>query len=199
MKTVLLLPYFGNIEFFHRFLNEENIVFEIHETFPKQTYRNRTRILGANGVMDLSIPVKKPFGSKSKTNQILIDYSVNWQQIHWKSIESAYKNSPFFEYYSDTIKELLMQKDDLLIVKNEKLHHHICELLGIESNYELSSNYIVDEIQKDYRTSISPKIESVFQHESYIQVFQDRTEFKPNLSILDLLFNEGPNSVSFLL
>lgn len=198
MDSILFLPYFGNIEFYSVLLNSENPVFEVWDTYPKQTYRNRTRILAANGNLDLSIPVKKPNGSKSKTHEIQIDYTDNWQKVHLKSIESAYKNSPFFDYYADTIFDLIESSEKLLIEKNQKILQTTAELIGFESKIELSSDYIKDSGAKDYRSKISPKTESEFKHQSYIQVFADRFEFQPNLSILDLLFNEGPNTISFL-
>ena len=198
MKEILFLPYFGNIEFYSILKSCESPIFEIWDTYPKQTFRNRTQILGANGILDLSIPIKKPKGSKSKTCEIEIDYSENWQKIHLKSLESAYKNSPYFDYYANNIFDLIEQNDTLLIEKNKNILQVTSQLIGISTEIKTSEDYIKNEGAKDFRTSISPKIKSNFKHNNWIQVFADRFEFQPNLSILDLLFNEGPNTVNFL-
>ncbi|MCB0477897.1 MAG: WbqC family protein [Crocinitomicaceae bacterium] len=198
MSDIFFLPYFGNIEFYSRLKKSENVIFEVWDTYPKQTFRNRTQILGANGILDLSIPVKKPNGSRSKTHEILIDYREDWQKNHLKSIESAYKNSPYYEFYEPYISQLILSNHELLIEKNQKILDFLLEMLGIKLDIKLSHTFIKENVDHDFRTSISPKIKSEFQCERYIQVFADRFDFQNNLSILDLLFNEGPNSASFL-
>jgi hypothetical protein len=198
MNSILFFPYFGNIEFFNVLKNSNEYVFEICDTYPKQTYRNRTQILGSNGILDLSIPVKKPNGSKSKTSEIKIDYSENWQKSHLKSIESAYKNSPFYDYYIDNISALILSKEETLIEKNELIIKRLAAIIGFSINVEITKEYLKESDWSDYRTTITPKSISNFDHPPYIQVFSDRFEFKKNLSILDLLFNEGPNTISFL-
>ncbi|MEZ4937401.1 MAG: WbqC family protein [Crocinitomicaceae bacterium] len=198
MSDIFFLPYFGNIEFYSRLISSENVVFEIWDTYPKQTFRNRTQILGANGILDLSIPVKKPNGSRSKTHEILIDYREDWQKNHLKSIESAYKNSPYYEFYEPYISRLILSNHELLIEKNQKILEFLLEMLGIDLEVRLSDTFIKEKINQDFRINISPKIKSEFQCGRYIQVFADRFDFQNNLSILDLLFNEGPNSASFL-
>ncbi len=198
MKSILFLPYFGNIEFYHILKNSEEAVFEVWDTYPKQTFRNRTQILGANGPLNLSIPVIKPNGSKSKTREIKIDYSEDWQKNHLKSIESAYKNSPFYDYYDREIMDLINSKEELLIEKNLKLVEFVSKTFSIDTNTSISDTYIKESDFENYRERLSPKRKSDFKTPSYIQVFSDRFEFQNNLSILDLLFNEGPNAVSFL-
>lgn len=198
MPVILFHPYFGNIEFFHVLKNTEEVVLEIWDTYPKQTYRNRTQILGANGVLDLSIPVKKPNGSKSKTKEILIDYREDWQKKHLKSIESAYKNSPFYDFYEPYISPLILSNEKYLIDKNQRILDLMIQQLQIDTRISTSENYQKEESINDFRKSISPKVKSNYQCEKYIQVFADRFDFQNNLSILDLLFNEGPNAKSFL-
>lgn len=198
MPVILFHPYFGNIEFYHVLKNAAEVILEVWDTYPKQTYRNRTQILGANGVLDLSIPVKKPNGSKSKTKEILIDYREDWQKKHLKSIESAYKNSPYYDFYEPYISPLILSNEKYLIDKNQRILDLMIQQLQIETRISTSENYQKEESIHDFRKSISPKVKSNYQCEKYIQVFADRFDFQNNLSILDLLFNEGPNAKSFL-
>lgn len=198
MESILFLPYFGNLEFYHELKKADQAILEIHDTYPKQTFRNRTQILGANGLLNLSIPVIKPNGSKSKTHEIQIDYSEDWQKNHLKSIESAYKNSPFYDYYDREIEALILTEDKFLIEKNERILDFFVKALGISTPVKLSGTYIENEDVKDFRNVISPKVKSSFECDPYIQVFADRFEFQDNLSILDLLFNEGPNASTYL-
>ena len=198
MKSILFLPYFGNIEFFHVLMKSEEAIFEIWDTYPKQTFRNRTVILGANGPLNLSVPVIKPNGSKSKTCEIRIDYTDDWQKNHIKSIESAYKNSPFYDYFDREIMALINSKEELLIDKNQKILEFVSKTFCIDTNTSISESYIKDSNLHDYRQILSPKKKTDFKTHEYIQVFSDRFEFQNNLSILDLLFNEGPNAISFL-
>ena len=191
--------YLAPIAYYYYLIKHNNIAEDVYENFVKQTYRNRFYILSPNGIQSLTIPLikvkrKKPF------KDVKIAYDENWQKIHWKSIESAYRSSPYFEYYEDEFQPLFEQKFDFLIDLNTKLQTKIIDIIGIETTISKSSSYIenIDDYI-DYRTSLSPKNEITnLNFPNYMQVFNDRLPFKPNLSILDLLFNEGPNSLNYI-
>ena len=156
----------------------EKLVFEVQDSYQKQTYRNRCYICGANGKLGLHIPVKYSQKNRQNTSEILIDNSSNWQSIHWKSLESAYKTSPYFEYYQDDLVSLFTTKKESLLGFN------------LEFNKEKQ--------QKEYRYLVNARKESEIKINPYIQVFQEKHGFINNLSILDLLFNEGPNAKSYI-
>jgi hypothetical protein len=199
MKSIFSSYYLAPIEYYY-LLNQSNfIVQDIYENFVKQTYRNRCYILSPNGVQHLSIPLvnvkrKKPF------KDIKISYDENWRKIHWKSYEAAYRCSPYFEFYEDEFHPFFHEKKyTFLIDFNELLEEKIIDSLGISINKEKSKEYIEPNmVDTDYRASLSPKKSNLHVYPPYIQVFDDRNEFAPNLSIVDLLFNEGPNSSSYL-
>jgi len=161
------------------------------ESFVKQTYRNRCEILAGNGVQTLSIPVAKAAGSKSLTNQIHPVYSENWQQDHWKSIESAYKNAPYFEFYDQEVKSLIFTKHDTLL----ELNHSIIQFF--EDCWELPKS----QLSIGSSESFNPEefLGRKLDYKSYIQVFSDRFSFQSNLSGLDLLFCEGPMARNWIL
>lgn len=202
-KTILLTTaYLAPIQYYSKLVNFDKIIIEAHENFTKQSYRNRCNIYGANGKMSLSIPVKKD-KPKTKTKDIRIDYDTNWRKLHWKSIESAYRSSPFFEFYQDDIRPFYDEKYKYLLDFNHEIQHIICEHLEIEPTISFSDEYKkkVDQSISDFRDKIHPKKEihdGQFNPLKYTQVFQDKYGFLPNLSIIDLLFNEGPNAINIL-
>ncbi len=165
----------------------------------KQTYRNRCYILSPNGVQKLSIPLITV--KKQKTiKDIKISYDENWQKIHWKSFEAAYRSSPYFEFYEDHFFSFYHEKKPTFLVDiNEQLEQKIIKLLGLSVTVNKTIEYAdCKTVTNDYRTSFSPKKQTLLAFKNYIQVFGDRNEFAPNLSILDLLFNEGPNAINYL-
>lgn len=194
---ILPIAYFGNLEYFWYFTTNNKVCIDINENYLKQSFRNRSEIYGANGRLNLSIPVVRPFGNKTKTNQITISEAENWRKNHWKSIESAYRRTPFFEFYADQIKEILFGEFKSLFELNLALTNHLITKLGIDCEIEILQNS-PKIIENDLRINLSPKKESTFNSPKYIQTFSDRNPFMKNLSILDLLFNEGPNSVCIL-
>ncbi len=204
-NVLLSTTYFPPIEYFVEIISHDKAIIDIHETYPKQTWRNRCNIFSANGNISLTIPVEKPFGNQTKTMQIKISKHAAWQKNHWRSIESAYRNSPYFLYYMDLVEHLIMESDsDFLYKKNDKILKSILNETGIKTEIEFTHDFVVDNSEyADYRFSISPKAkdkkgkkEIVF--ETYYQVFADKYGFLPNLSILDLLFNLGPESIQYL-
>lgn len=194
---VLPIAYFGNLEYFWYFVKYNKVTIDIGETYVKQSYRNRSEIYGANGKLNISIPVVRPHGAKSKTNQIKFSEAEDWKKSHWKSIESAYRRTPFYEFYIDQIQDLFYKDYDTLAELNIALTEHLITKLGIDCELEITTQS-PSKLPNDLRINLSPKKESTFQSPDYIQTFSDRNPFLKNLSILDILFNEGPNSICIL-
>lgn len=200
ISAVFSSAYLPPIEYFFQLIKHQNVFIETDESYPKQTYRNRCYILGTNGKQSLSIPVIKVNGNHTKTKDIRISYDLDWRKNHWKSIESAYNSSPFFLYYQDEIRPFYQKKFDFLLDFNMQLIKLIKNILSIQTIIKPTEKFI-KEANNDFRYTISPKIESEFEKNSpkeYFQVFSDKHSFVPNLSIIDLLFNEGPASLDYL-
>lgn len=191
--------YLAPIAYYYYINNFETTIEDIHENFVKQTYRNRFYILSPNGIQSLTVPLIK-VKRKKIFKDVKIAYDENWQKIHWKSIESAYRSSPYFEYYEDDFQPLFEQKFDFLIDLNTALQNKIVDAIGLEVHIQKSTKYCeTDTNLIDFRSSLSPKNKIAdLDFPSYLQVFNDRIPFKKNLSILDLLFNEGPNSLNYI-
>jgi hypothetical protein len=201
--VLLSTAYFAPIQYYSEFLRAEKVYIEQFENFIKQTYRNRCVIMGGNGPIQLIVPVVKGRGPKILIKDLQISYDTEWQRNHWRTIFSAYSSSPFFEYYKDDIYPFFETKHRFLLDFNLKIHEIICELLEYENNAVLTADFEkVPEGTVNLRERISPKIKTQsdndFQTVKYTQVFSDKLGFVPNLSILDLLFNEGPNGYSVL-
>lgn len=200
MKTILLHPsYFPSIEQMAAVAQAEKVVFEIQDNYQKQTYRNRTFIAHSNGKLLLNIPIKHNKNNKRrKTKEVNVENDFPWQEQHWKSLQSAYRTSPFFEYYEDDLEHLFTETVEGLMAHNLKIFDLLCELIGIE--VEVSKTVSFEKIPEitDLRFLIDAKRKSNFQQEIYTQVHEANHPFLPNLSVLDLLFNEGPNALSYL-
>jgi hypothetical protein len=198
MSLILGSVYLGNIDYYSILNQNSAIEIEVCEHFKKQSYRNRSVIHGANGALNLIIPLDK-HGNRTKTQDVKIDNSQRWQKLHWRSIESAYRSSPFFEFYEDDLKPFYEIEYTSLVEFNAAIQNQVIELLGIEVELTPTRSYEKQE-GLDYRILLSPKKEasSYFTPQSYIQVFSEKNGFLSNLSILDLLFNEGPNAINFL-
>ncbi|PCH67216.1 MAG: hypothetical protein COC01_06315 [Bacteroidetes bacterium] len=198
----LLLPlfYLPPIEFFSLLLNSKEILIEQHEHYVKQTYRNRCHILGANGTVPLSIPVQHGKKEHTKFKEMKISYADNWQKLHWKSIESAYRSSPYFEYYEDQFKGFYHNQYEFLFDFNLELIKVVLQILDIQKELKFTKSYEEDYSNNyvDQRDSLHPKKESDHKIIPYTQVFSSKFDFIPNLSIIDLLYNEGPNAINFL-
>ncbi|MDR2910966.1 MAG: WbqC family protein [Bacteroidales bacterium] len=201
-SVLLSTAYFAPIPFYALTIKSVNIYIEQFENYTKQTFRNRCEILGANGIISLIVPVVKSRKPKILIKDLRISYDVDWQRNHWRTIFSAYGSSPYLDYFKDDIFPLFEVKEKFLLDYNLKIHDTICELLEIENNTILTSDFEKNsEDFENFREVISPKnklINHQFQNEKYTQVFSEKTGFIPNLSILDLLFNEGPNSFSIM-
>ena len=197
---ILPILYAGNIEYFSILLNSTDPIFlDSNEHFVKQSYRNRTEIYGANGKLSLIIPLVKR-NKRTPMKDVLIDYSQNWQKLHWKSFESAYRSSPYFEFYEHQLKPFYKEKKhEKLVDFNLALLELILKLLKEEVSLGFTVHY--EEVEGiDYRKEINPKKSKgkLYPSENYLQVFEAKQGYISNLSILDLLFNEGPNAINFL-
>ncbi len=202
MHKAAIFPvfYLPPIDFFTALKqNELPALFDIHEHFPKQTYRNRASIHSPNGKLDLIVPVVKGAKVHTPLKDVRISYEFNWQRLHWLSLQTSYRSSAFFEFYEDDFAPFYEKKYDFLADYNEELIQLVARLLKLECALEKSLSYPeANESMLDYRLSIHPKKGPLFSSKPYFQVFDDRNGFIPNLSIVDLLFNQGPQSQRFL-
>ena len=193
--------YAGNIDYYSALCKASKITIDSNEHFEKQSYRNRCVIAGANGRLNLIVPVKRKKG-KNKLKEVRVDNSQNWRKLHWKSLESAYRTSPYFEYFEHDFYPIYMvNKYDFLLDLNKDIQGVILKNLQIEAPIIYSSSYIdnVDgciDLRKDIHPKKSPS--EFYNGPIYTQVFQDKMNHIPNLSILDLLFNEGPMAYELL-
>ena len=197
--------YLGPIQQYCKMLQYPEVRIETAENYVKQTYRNRCVIAAANGPLSLSIPIVKPDTLKCQTKDIRISDHGNWRHLHWNAIESAYNHTPFFEYYKDDFRPFYEKKYEFLADFNEELCRLICSLIDIQPDMERTSEYRTEFTldETDFRESIHPKKDftledTAFSPQPYYQVFQERLGFLPNLSIIDLLFNMGPESLLVL-
>lgn len=199
INNVFSSNYLAPIEYYFHLIKSDEIIIDTCENYVKQTYRNRCQVLSPNGVQNLSIPLIKARQRKI-IKDVQIAYDDNWRKLHWKSFESAYRSSPYFEYYEDDFYPFYHDKEYKYLVDfNDDLQQKIIELLSIETKTLKSNSYQENvAVEHDFRNSISPKNTSALNFNHYIQVFGDRNGFKPNLSIVDLLFNEGPNAVNYM-
>ena len=212
MTTALLqTTYFGPVQWYQKLKRYDHCVIEQYDSYQKQTYRNRCVIATANGLQALTVPVDhSPLTiDHVQCKDLRISDHNQWRRVHWNALQSAYSESPFFEYYADDIRPFFEQKYEFLIDFNEAIRQKMCELLDIETSVSYSSGFRVQDsgfrVQgsgfMDFREVIHakhPQDDPEFQPRSYWQVFQYRYGFQPNLSILDLLFCMGPEAVFYL-
>lgn len=205
MKPVLLsIAYLPPISWMAFAVQSSSLKLEIYETYPKQTIRNRCSIATSRGILSLTVPVKRVNGNHTKTSEIRIDNSKNWQLLHWKSIITAYNKSPYFLFYRDLLEPLFLKKYDFLVELNRDLLNILIKALKIKS-IEISDtdDYDANPDFKDLRNSFHAKLNlqqtvTCFLPR-YMQVFEDKHGFVPDMSIIDLLFNLGPDALPYLL
>lgn len=201
-QYILPATYFGPVQYFSKLTSGKDIIIEQFENYNKQTYRNRCEIMAANGRLALSIPVKKIKGSKTKIKDIRIDYDTNWQKDHKRGLVSAYKSSPFYEFYIDEYLWVFNRRIEFLLDLNIRITEIILQQLQLKKNLVLSKEYQHFQGEPDLREIISPKRkiseDRLFQPVEYVQVFSDNLGFMPNLSVIDLIFNTGPASKKIL-
>ena len=203
-KILVNTAYFPPVQYFSKIKECSEILIEQYESYGKQSYRNRCDIMTANGIMTLSVPVVKGASIKILTKDVQIDYSTNWQKLHFKGIESAYKNSPYYDYYIDNFIRFFERKEKFLLDFNTKILKELMDNLQLQHPVKLTEDYYpVYDTHTDLRDVIHPKpshrrMEDTFIAKPYHQTFAERFPFAPNLSILDLLFNTGPESQNYL-
>ena len=196
--AVFSTAYFPCISYMARFLAEDQPWIEVCETYHKQTYRNRCRVMTANGVENLSVPVVKVHGNHTMTKDVVVSYKEHWQQIHRRCLESAYKAAPYFNHYYDFIRPIFETRFERLIDLNDAALQAILKMLKVKREIVHTTDYLKT-VENDYRETFSPKAPldpKLFP--AYYQVFNTKFPFAPDLSILDLLFNEGPNGITLL-
>lgn len=196
---ILIHPtFFPSISHFSAMLQANSITFEVDDHFQKQTNRNRMYIYSANGIQLLNIPIKH---TKEQVHQkykdVRLETAFNWQKQHFKSLEAAYRTSPYFEYFEDDIRPVFEKQHTFLMDLNFEIHQILCDCLGIELLYAKTEEYFKETPLTDLRyLANGKKDENVF--DTYTQVFDDKHGFINNLSILDLLFNEGRHAIDYL-
>ena len=197
MSHIFPTAYLPSIEYISLFLKTEDASIELFETYQKQSCRTRSNVMTANGIQTLTIPVIKINGNHTLTKDIEISYKESWRQIHLRCLESAYRKSAYFDYYFPYFEKIYRQKFNTLVELNDFCLKTILKILKAKKDYSFTTDFerIVDE--NDYRISLSKGTNKI-EMKPYYQVFADRHGFIPNLSIVDLLFNEGPNSVNNL-
>jgi len=197
-RIIVSTSYFPPIAYFAALFKAREIFIDLEETYTKQTCRNHTCIYGPNGKQSLSIPVNKPGGNHTKTRDILISYALPWQRTHWRAIEAAYNNSPFFLYYKDYFIPFFDKEYEFLADYNWEILETLFRLLRISREIRLPESYVKKtEGMLDLRNALTAK-HAEFNNPPYTQTFSERFGFIPNLSILDLLFNLGPETPDYL-
>ena len=194
---ILIHPnYFPNIHQFRQIIKANNILFEVSDNYQKQTFRNRTYIYGANGKLGLFIPVIHTHKNRELFKDVKISYESNWMDLHLKSLQSAYRSSPYFEYFEDNFIKLYSEKEKFLVDFNIKCIKLISNLLDLDLDFKISNEYVekTNDII-DLRDLSNARKEKKIETPKYIQVFESKHGYLNNLSILDLIFSEGTNSV----
>lgn len=205
MTALLSTTYFGPIQWYQKLCRYSHVLIEQHESFIKQTYRNRCLIATTQGIQALIVPVKAPTAQPEVERMgVLISDHGNWRHQHWQALQSAYGDSPFFEYYEDDLRPFFTEHNwEYLVDYNEAICQKMCELLDIHPHISRTSSFIAQPLDIiDFRTAIHPKHPAAdpdFTSRPYYQVFSQKHGFLPNLSILDLLFNMGPESILYLI
>lgn len=200
MNTILIHPtYFPSVSHFVAMVGADKITFEAEDNFQKQTNRNRMYIYSPNGIQLLNIPVKhSPMGSHQKFKDVKIEWAFDWQKQHFKSLEAAYRTSPFFEYFEDDIRPVFEKKHTYMMDLNFQIMDIVCNCLGMPFEYAKTEEYFHEVTgMEDLRGLANGKKDpNIF--DEYTQVFGDKHGYINNLSILDLLFNEGRYALDYL-
>lgn len=192
--------YLGPVQLYTKFFAYDAIRVEAEENYVKQTYRNRCVIAAANGPQALTVPIVKPDSPKCPTRDIRISDHGNWRHLHWNALVSAYRMSPFFMYYEEDFAPFYEKRYTFLMDFNEALREVVCQLIDITPSIQRTHAYET-QVAHDFRELISPKshvVDTEFHPAPYYQVFREKWGFIPNLSIVDLLFNMGPESILVL-
>jgi len=198
-KILVSTAYLPPVTYFSLIASALEVFVEREESYLKQTFRNRCYILSAHGPQSLSIPVYRGSFHKTVIKDIAIDYSKRWQQVHLGALTSSYKASPYFEFYFEIIENIIIKNHKFLLDLNFELTDAILKILHLKTTISHTSVFEpVNNLDYDYRYILSPKLKSSFKVKEYFQVFDEGSGFVPNLSIIDLIFNMGPDSINYL-
>jgi WbqC-like protein family len=198
-KILVSTAYLPPVEYFSIISHASEISIEREENYLKQTYRNRCYVLSAHGPQLLSVPVCLGSLHKTPVKDIRIDYSKRWQQVHLRAITASYNSSPYFEFYFDNIEKIISQNHQFLLDLNMELLVAVLEMLKIRKILSYTTNFEpVMNNETDFRYKISPKNKSRFSLKRYTSVFNIDKDYVPGLSIIDLVFNMGPDAPSYL-
>lgn len=200
MQIIIESQYIGCARYWSLLVQSEHIVLDQHEHYVKRSYRNRAHILGANGLLKLSVPLEHGKQQRSILKDVRISYQENWQKNHWQSLVSAYRRSPFFEYYEDNFRKLYQTEYEFLFEYNYAYLVQIAKLLNVNLFVSFSVNYQPKSVFQglDCRNKFLPQQTLSLDFPKYTQVFSDRFDFIPDLCVLDVLFNLGTRSVEYL-
>lgn len=203
MVSLLASTYFGPVQWYQKLNQSDCCLIERHDHFVKQTYRNRCVIATTSGLQVLTVPIERYEGAHCEMRDIRISDHGSWRHLHWNALQSAYGESPFFEFYADDLRPFFERRWELLFDFNTAITRKMCELLDIHPQIVFTEAYASAEEEgvTDFRDAIRPKHplpDDGFRPRRYYQVYEQKHGFQPNLSILDLLFNEGPEAVLYL-
>jgi len=197
---LLSTAYFPNLQYLRQFISDQ-VQIEAFEHFQKKSYRNRCKILSANGVLELTVPIVHKDANHTIISDIKIDYSLAWQKQHYKALESAYSHTPFYEYIIDDFRFIFENKTVYLFDLNQEILSVLLQYFKIEAPIQLTDTYLHRPDGLDLRALTQLKSESMTAEEptkAYYQVFNQKFGFVSGLSSIDLLFNEGPDAYKFL-
>jgi hypothetical protein len=199
MKSILIHPsYFPSISHYIAMANADAVTLEMEDNFQKQTNRNRMYIYSPNGIQLLNIPIKHSKDAHQKIQDVKLETAFDWQKQHFKSLEAAYRTSPFFEYFEDDLRPIFTKKHTFLMDLNLQTMELVSKCLGMDFNPQKTTEYFHEvPNHEDFRYLINGKKDTT-QLESYTQVFEEKHGFLNNLSVLDLLFNEGRYAKDYL-
>ena len=203
MVSLLASTYFGPVQWYQKLNQSDCCLIERHDHFVKQTYRNRCVIATTSGLQALTVPIERYEGAHCEMRDIRISDHGSWRHLHWNALQSAYGESPFFEFYADDLRPFFERRWELLFDFNTAITRKMCELLDVHPQIAFTEVYASAEEEgvTDFRDAIRPKHplpDDGFRPRRYYQVYEQKHGFQPNLSILDLLFNEGPEAVLYL-
>ncbi|MEQ9064501.1 MAG: WbqC family protein [Vicingaceae bacterium] len=198
MNSLISTSYFPSVSYLRDLKQFNSLTMDHGEHFIKQTHRNRCEILGANGRLKLIVPLRK-WKNNTPVKDIRISYDESWQKLHWKSLESAYRSSPYFEYYEDRFRALIIERQhNYLVDLNKEILDFIVQSLNISLKIDYSLEYQKMESGSDLRNKNYLLADYSEDFNSYIQVFSKDSSFEANLSCIDLICNEGPNGINLL-
>ncbi len=198
-RILISSAYLPPAEYFSLIADAEEVLVEKEENYLKQSYRNRCYIISAHGIQLLSVPVFEGSRRNTPIRDIRIDYSKRWQQVHLGALSASYSASPYFVFYFEAIEQIILKNYNFLLDLNMELAGLICSIMktGKKLNYTTSFTAVGSK-NNDFRYSLSPKKESSFRPKEYIGVFNSGTVFDPRISIVDLIFNTGPEAAGYL-